>query len=72
MCVVSLHFEQLCVELVRCVSCTLLSLLISLGTSLITLLSLNVALSKHCREDLTPILPEESFRPRFGMLLVDT
>ena len=35
-------------------------------------LSLNFTLSKHCREDLTPILPEESFRPRFGMLLVDT
>ena len=35
-------------------------------------LSLNFTLSKHCRENLTPILPEESFRPRFGMLLVDT
>ena len=35
-------------------------------------LSLNVALSKHWRENMTPILPEESFRPRFGMLLVDT
>ena len=31
-------------------------------------LSLNFTLSKHCREDLTPILPEEGFCASFGML----
>ena len=69
-------------ELVRCVSCTLLSLLISLGTSLITWwcvwvtvkdghLSLNAALSKLWRENMTPILPEEGFCASFGVLFVD-
>ena len=34
-------------------------------------LSLNVALSKLWRENLTPILPEEGFCASFDMLLVD-
>ena len=34
-------------------------------------LSLNFTLSKQCRENLTPILPEEDFGASFGMLLVD-
>ena len=34
-------------------------------------LSLNVALSKLWRENLTPILPEEGFCASFDMLFVD-